>query len=186
MNPFRNSQKLEVYDYKWTQKLMPATIQDIFGDRILIHFDGLKKSRSLWMSCDSPHLYPRDYHKNLRRKQLFQPPITLSNFYNERSGVFDWINYLCHTNSIAAPASSFRPRKFNKFAPGMKIEIVDKLTPSLIRPATILNANEVFLTVLYEGFDKDYAYIVNDDDPDMHPPTWCARTLHTLEFPSSK
>lgn len=68
----------------------------------------------------------------------------------------------------------------------MAIEIVDLVLPSLIRIARIVNVKDNEIKVLYDGFDQDYAYWVEDDNPDIHPIGWCFKTSHPLEMPSSK
>lgn len=175
---------MEVFDNKWTKKLKIGTIADVLGDRILIHFDGHELSSSLWYPLDSPHLHPRDYHKKFDIEIEVEPHSDLYEFYVPDRQHFDWRRFLEQTRSIALPANILKPRKQKQFKTGMKIEIVDKVTPSLVRPATILKLNYFSIKVLYDGFDQAYAYSVDDDDSNIHPVDWCKRTGHKIEFPA--
>lgn len=84
------------------------------------------------------------------------------------------------------PEHAFCTRNPIDFAAGMLIEIVDKKNPFLIRPAKILMTYEYEIKVLFIGWPEEYAYWVDDDSPDIHPPGWCERTNHPLELPPSK
>lgn len=70
-----------------------------------------------------------------------------------------------------------------EFQVGMKLEVVDKKNPQLIRPASIVNVDEYSVKVLFEGWPERYAFWLTDDDPDLHPVYWCERTGHALEGP---
>lgn len=76
-------------------------------------------------------------------------------------------------------------RKAHAFQVGMKLEVVDRRNPQLIRPATIMDLIDFDVKVLYDGWPEGYAYWLSDDHPDMHPVNWCARTGHPLEPPPS-
>lgn len=63
----------------------------------------------------------------------------------------------------------------------MALEIVDKKNPSLIRPASIVMVDEYEIKVLFIGWPDTYAYWVDDDSPDIHPPNWARMTGHPIE-----
>jgi hypothetical protein len=66
----------------------------------------------------------------------------------------------------------------------MKLEVVDKVNPQLIRPATILCRNEYKIQVIFDGFDINYAYWLDDDSVDIHPINYCKLTEHPIEHPA--
>lgn len=63
----------------------------------------------------------------------------------------------------------------------MKLEMVDKKNPSLIRPSTVVGIDDYEIRVLFDGWPDFYAYWMADDHPDLHPVKWCERTEHPLE-----
>jgi lethal(3)malignant brain tumor-like protein len=96
---------------------------------------------------------------------------------------FTWQKYLSETVSRAAPEILFCTRKPFKFQPGMKLEVVDRKNPALIRPATILETNGYELKVLFDGWPSIYAFWMEDDSVDIHPVNWSLKTNHLIEFP---
>ena len=68
----------------------------------------------------------------------------------------------------------------------MKLEVVDKKNPSLIRPATITMVDEYEIKVLFLGWPETYAYWVDDDSPDIHPINWARKTGHPIDPPPVK
>lgn len=79
------------------------------------------------------------------------------------------------------PDHSFCTRNPIAFSVGMALEIVDKKNPSLIRPASIVMVDEYEIKVLFIGWPDTYAYWVDDDSPDIHPPNWARMTGHPIE-----
>ena len=65
----------------------------------------------------------------------------------------------------------------------MKLEIVDKRNPQLVRPATIVQVDDNTLHLSYDGWSPAYDITVEDDDYDIHPVGWCAKTGHPLQVP---
>jgi hypothetical protein len=53
--------KLEAIDKKNTVLICVATVVDIIGDRILIHFDGWEDSYDYWADPTSPYIKPVGY-----------------------------------------------------------------------------------------------------------------------------
>lgn len=68
----------------------------------------------------------------------------------------------------------------------MRLEVVDKKLPQLIRRARIIEVKSFKLKILFEGWPEDYAYWVEDDSPDIHPIGWCQATKHPIEITTSK
>lgn len=72
------------------------------------------------------------------------------------------------------------------FEVGVKVEVVDKRNPILIRVATIIEVDEFRVKVHFDGWSDSYDYWLDDDCPDIHPPGWCARTGHYISPPVGK
>jgi lethal(3)malignant brain tumor-like protein len=111
--------KLEVRrDENW----YAGTIVDIIGDRMLITFDGLYKNlEKAWYDFNSAFLRPCAGHNDLEDFDAFLPPSGVINF--------SWDEYLKTNKSNPVPASFFAHKIAipNKFEPGMKLEVVDKV-----------------------------------------------------------
>lgn len=112
--------KCEVYrDDFW----YAGTIVDILFDQVLITFDEpYEKVKCAWYGFNSSFLSACNSHKSLDDPYSFLPPCkTPENF--------KWDKYLKSTNSKAIPVEFFASRKCaeNKFEPGMKLEVVDKV-----------------------------------------------------------
>lgn len=97
------------------------------------------------------------------------------------NGTFDWETYLDEHKSDIAPRNAFAPRAPMGFKMGMKLELVDKKNPTLIRPSTVVGIDDYEIRVLFDGWPDDYAQWVADDHPDLHPINWCKLTGHPLE-----
>lgn len=68
----------------------------------------------------------------------------------------------------------------------MTIEIVDLVVPSIIRIAKIIDVQHNDIKVLYDGFDVNYAYWIENDSPDIYPVGWCLKTDHPITVPPGK
>jgi len=176
-NPLAVGMKVEV---KHGDFWYAATIIDVLNLRVLIRFDGIYEDFGCyWFDIYSPYLHPCNGHKTLEDENLFKPPFTSAK-------PFDWAEYLKTCNAIESPADFLlhKTRKPYQFEPGMKLEVVDKVNPQLIRPATILCRNEYKIQVIFDGFDINYAYWLDDDSVDIHPINYCKLTEHPIEHPA--
>ena len=68
----------------------------------------------------------------------------------------------------------------------MKLEVVDKRNPILIRVASVVDTDGHLIKVHFDGWADSYDYWLDDDSPDIHPPGWCAKTGHPLTPPICK
>jgi len=96
---------------------------------------------------------------------------------------FDWTKYLAETNSEPIPEDAFVRRPLLDFCINMIIEVVDIAVPRLLRIAKVVDVRGDELKIVYDGFDNDYAYWVEDDSPDIHPVGWSSKTNHPIEMP---
>lgn len=175
-NPFEIGMKLEADDLKNTRRVCVASITDKFNNRILVHFDGWDEKYDYWVDVDSPYIHPINWHKE-NGFSIIPPPEWLKKN-------FTWRKYLKQTKCKVLAKKKFpntRPRV--QFKIGMKLEVVDKKNPSLIRPATVISIDEYEIKVLFDGWSEQYAFWINDDSPNLYPVGWCESTGHELEPP---
>ncbi|MCL4130250.1 UNVERIFIED_CONTAM: hypothetical protein GTU68_023829 [Idotea baltica] len=173
---FRIGMKLEAEDRKngWT---CVATVGDLIDGRVLVHFDGWDKAFDAWFDAASPFIHPVGWCA--KNGVYLYPP---KDYPNSES--FNWPEYLQETNSTGVPARAFKTRAAREFRPDMKVEAVDKRNPMLARVATIADTSRAYKVLLhFDGWPDMYDYWVDDDSPDLHPPTWCAKTGHPLQPP---
>lgn len=101
----------------------------------------------------------------------------------KRKKPFNWTDYLKETNSKPVPNDAFVNRPIRDFIRNMTIEVVDLVVPRLIRIAKIVDVRGDELKIVYDGFDRNYEYWVEDDSPDIHPVGWSSKTKHPIEQP---
>ncbi|KAK8732011.1 hypothetical protein OTU49_007135 [Cherax quadricarinatus] len=174
-NNFRVGMKLEAEDRK-NMWVCVATVADVLDNRVLVHFDGWDKAFDIWNEVSSPYIHPVGWctENNI----VLHPP---NDYPNPES--FNWHEYLQETNSMAVPARAFKTRPPREFKKNMKLEVVDKRNPALIRVATIVDVQEYQLKIHFDGWGDEYDYWMDDDSPDIHPPSWCNKTAHLLQPP---
>jgi len=68
----------------------------------------------------------------------------------------------------------------------MKLEVVDKRNPILVRVATVVETEPYRIKIHFDGWSDVYDYWVDDDCPDLHPAGWCYKTGHPLTPPLCK
>ncbi|KAK6989534.1 lethal(3)malignant brain tumor-like protein 1 [Biomphalaria glabrata] len=173
---FRAGMKLEAVDKKNSSLICVATVTDTIGDRILIHFDGWEDLYDYWCDITSPSIHPVGWCKS-NGHSLSAPPE-----YGDKLD-FDWETYLAETKSTAVPARAFKTRSPVGFEKGMKVEVVDKRNPILVRAATVADVQEHRVLIHFDGWDNIYDYWIDDDSTDLHPIYWCAKTFHPLQSP---
>lgn len=171
-NPFKVGMKLETTR---DGKMYAASIIDVLHNRVLISPDGHEELGCVWLDIDSPYLHPINHHNTIADPECFIPP----------SRPFSWVEYLKATVSKAAPLTFFYDtRKPLDFEPGLKLEVVDCVNHQLVRPATVLRRNEYKIQIIFDGFDINFAYWLDDDSEDIHPINWCEKTSHPIEHPA--
>ncbi|KAA0192783.1 hypothetical protein HAZT_HAZT002382 [Hyalella azteca] len=171
----RPGMKLEAEDRKngW---ICVATIHDVLDDRVLIHFDGWGPTFDFWTQMSSPYIHPVGWCSENDMK-LSAP----QNYINPEA--FNWPEYLRETNSSAVPAKAFISRTPRSFKKDMKLEVVDKRNPMLVRVATVAEVYNYQVKIHFDGWDDMYDYWVDDHCEDLHPPSWCSKTGHPLQPP---
>ncbi|XP_053237876.1 lethal(3)malignant brain tumor-like protein 3 isoform X4 [Podarcis raffonei] len=200
---FRVGMKLEAVDKKNPAFICVATVTDIVDSRFLVHFDNWDESYDYWCEAASPHIHPVGWCKE-HRKTLVTP----RDYPHAKH--FSWEKYLEETSSLPAPARAFKvksqldQRAFQQwkdtiayntksltkkpshgFQKNMKLEVVDKRNPVLIRVATVVDTDDHRIKVHFDGWDSIYDYWIDADSPDIHPAGWCGKTGHPLQPPLS-
>uniref|UniRef100_A0A9J7YMT4 L3MBTL histone methyl-lysine binding protein 3 n=1 Tax=Cyprinus carpio carpio TaxID=630221 RepID=A0A9J7YMT4_CYPCA len=176
---FRVGMKLEAIDKKNPSFICVATIADMVDSRFLVHFDNWDESYDYWCDATSPYIHPVGWCQENGRT-LTTPP-----GYPEVKN-FSWERYLAETNSLPAPARAFKVKPPHSFQHNMKLEVVDKRNPALIRVATVVDTDEHRLRIHFDGWTDEYDYWMDADSPDIHPAGWCAKTGHPLQPPISE
>ena len=172
---FKIGDKLEAFDRKHHSLICVATIADIIGEHILIHFDGWEKDFDYWALSSSPYIHPVGWC-NANNKPLSPPP------NHDPSSPFVWSEYLKSSDSFAADASCFQPLS-KKFETGMKIEALDQRNTLLIRVATIIEVNDLQIKTHYDGWSSLYDDWFDVDSRDIHPINWCYHAGYPLHPP---
>ncbi|KAK2173394.1 hypothetical protein NP493_879g01071 [Ridgeia piscesae] len=175
---FRVGQKLEAVDKKHTALTCVATVADVLGDRILIHFDGWEDTYDYWCDPSSPYIHPMGWCQESGK------PLSPPNDWKDIDG-FTWEDYLAKTKTQAVAARAFKMRPANQFEVDMKLEAVDQRNPLLIRVASVSAIETHRIKIHFDGWAPAYDYWVDDDSPDIHPVGWCSKTLHQLTGPVS-
>ncbi|XP_067322873.1 lethal(3)malignant brain tumor-like protein 3 isoform X1 [Anolis sagrei] len=175
---FRVGMKLEAVDRKNPAFICVATVTDIVDSRFLVHFDNWDESYDYWCEAASPHIHPVGWCKE-HRKTLITPP----DYPHPKH--FSWEKYLEETSSLPAPARAFKVKPCHGFQKNMKLEVVDKRNPVLIRVATIADTDDHRIKIHFDGWDSIYDYWIDADSPDIHPAGWCGKTGHPLQPPLS-
>uniref|UniRef100_A0A671QEY8 Lethal(3)malignant brain tumor-like protein 3 n=1 Tax=Sinocyclocheilus anshuiensis TaxID=1608454 RepID=A0A671QEY8_9TELE len=171
---FRVGMKLEAIDKKNPSFICVATITDMVESRFLVHFDNWDESYDYWCDATSLYIHPVGWCQENGRT-LTTPP-----GYPDVKN-FSWEKYLAETNSLPAPARAFKVKPPHGFQLNMKLEVVDKRNPALIRVATVVHTDDHRLRVNFDGWTEEYDYWIDADSPDIHPAGWCAKTGHPLQ-----
>ncbi|XP_046327550.2 lethal(3)malignant brain tumor-like protein 3 isoform X2 [Haliotis rufescens] len=175
---FRVGMKLEAVDKKNVNLICVATVTDTLGEKVLIHFDGWEDSYDYWCDITSPFIHPVGWCQENAR--ALSPPFDTKDIEK-----FTWEDYLQQTKSSAVPARAFKPRPQVGFDPGMKVEVVDRRNPRLMRVATIAEAENYQVRIHFDGWSDVYDYYLEDDSLEIRPVGWCRKTGHVLEHPLS-
>lgn len=62
-NRFKPDMKLEAYDLRNSEKICVASVKDVIGNKVLIHFDGWDDVYDYWVPITSPHIHSINWHQ---------------------------------------------------------------------------------------------------------------------------
>ncbi|XP_031750144.1 lethal(3)malignant brain tumor-like protein 1 isoform X2 [Xenopus tropicalis] len=173
---FRVGMKLEAVDRMNPSLICVASVTDVIEDRFLVHFDNWGDTYDYWCDPSSPYVHPVGWCE--QHEKILTPPQD----YPDPEG-FSWGKYLSETKTVAVPAQAFHPRPPHGFKVDMRLEAVDRRSPSLICVASVVEVEEFRIKVHFDGWSHMYDFWLDADHPDLHPAGWSQRTGHPLQTP---
>ncbi|XP_002122746.2 lethal(3)malignant brain tumor-like protein 4 [Ciona intestinalis] len=174
LTKFELNDKLEAIDRQNSELICVATIIDMLGEHVLVHFDGWESEYDYWSRTSSALIHPVGWCQENGR--LLSPPQGFVGDY------FTWDQHLNETGRRAAPAECFECIQ-HEFEVGMKLEAVDPRNQSLVRIATVSEIEKHRIKVHFDDWNTIYDEWYDVDSFDIHPINWCQKTDHPLEPP---
>ncbi|KAM4623124.1 lethal(3)malignant brain tumor-like protein 1 isoform 2-T5 [Discoglossus pictus] len=168
--------KLEAVDRMNPSLICVASVTDVVENRFLVHFDNWGDTYDYWCDPSSPYVHPVGWC------QEHGKPLTPPQDYPDPEN-FTWDRYLAETGATAVPAQAFHTRPPHGFKVNMRLEAVDRRSPSLIRVASVVDVEECRIKIHFDGWSHLYDFWLDGDHPDLHPAGWCQRTGHPLQTP---
>ncbi|XP_063062817.1 lethal(3)malignant brain tumor-like protein 4 [Engraulis encrasicolus] len=173
---FQVGMKLEAVDRKNPCLVCVATVADVTDNRFLVHFDNWDDTYDYWCDASSPYIHPVGWCQDHGR------PLTAPQGHPNPEH-FLWEEYLEDNGASAVQSQAFCMKPPHNFQVNMRLEVVDKRNPMLIRVATIADTEDYRVKIHFDGWHEKFDFWVDSDLPDLHPVGWCARTGHPLEPP---
>ncbi|KFV99132.1 Lethal(3)malignant brain tumor-like 1 [Fulmarus glacialis] len=173
---FEVGMKLEAVDRMNPSLICVATVTDVVDNRFLVHFDNWDDTYDYWCDPSSPYIHPVGWC------QEHGKPLTPPQDYPDPDN-FTWEKYLKETGASAVPAWAFKVRQPHGFLVNMKLEAVDRRTPSFIRVASVEDVEDHRIKIHFDGWSHVYDFWIDADHPDIHPIGWCSKTGHPLQPP---
>ncbi|KAM6971548.1 lethal(3)malignant brain tumor-like protein 4 [Tautogolabrus adspersus] len=173
---FSVGMRLEAVDRKNPGLVCVASVADVIGDHLRVHFDKWDDTYDYWCDSSSPYIHPVGWCEEQGR------PLTAPQGHPSPEN-FLWEEYLQDTGSTAAPSSAFTLRAPHGFQVNHKLEAVDRRNPMLVRVATVTDTEDFRVKVHYDGWLQQFDIWCDSDLVDLHPVGWCQRTGHTLDPP---
>ncbi|KFW70851.1 Lethal(3)malignant brain tumor-like 1 [Pygoscelis adeliae] len=173
---FEVGMKLEAVDRMNPSLICVATVTDVVDNRFLVHFDNWDDTYDYWCDPSSPYIHPVGWC------QEHGKPLTPPQDYPDPDN-FTWEKYLKETGASAVPAWAFKVRPPHGFLVNMKLEAVDRRTPSFIRVASVEDVEDHRIKIHFDGWSHVYDFWIDADHPDIHPIGWCSKTGHPLQPP---
>ncbi|KFR13948.1 Lethal(3)malignant brain tumor-like 1 [Opisthocomus hoazin] len=173
---FEVGMKLEAVDRMNPSLICVATVTDVVDNRFLVHFDNWDDTYDYWCDPSSPYIHPVGWC------QEHGKPLTPPQDYPDPDN-FTWEKYLKETGASAVPAWAFKVRPPHGFLVNMKLEAVDRRTPSFVRVASVEDVEDHRIKIHFDGWSHVYDFWIDADHPDIHPIGWCSKTGHPLQPP---
>lgn len=108
-NTFEINQKLEAVDPQNSDLFCVCTIAEKCGFRLKLHFDCYSSLYDFWVDADSANIFPAGWCFKTGREIEWPHRKYCAN----RSGLFDWSEYLTKTKSQAAHPACFNGKHIN-------------------------------------------------------------------------
>ena len=165
-NLFKIGHRFEAIDPEHPALICVASVAQVQGFRILVHFDGFSKTHDFWENANSPNLFVAGWCESHRQKLMPPPGYQL----------WSWKTYLETNHAQAAPKEAFyhfkkppRPHEVAGWKIGQKLEAVDRSNTSLVCVATVTNVMDGRILIHFDGWDLDYDYWVTPSSPYVRP-----------------
>ncbi|XP_028158291.1 uncharacterized protein LOC114351322 [Ostrinia furnacalis] len=179
-NGFRVGMRMEAIDPQHPSMFCVASVAEVQGYRMRIHFDGYPDAYDFWANADSPDVFPPGFCERNARTLRPPPGHTVPGF--------SWPLYLKTVRAIAAPkhlfshatSSGFKP---NCFRVGMKLEAEDRKN-ELVCVASVADVLDGRLLVTFDSWDAMYDYWVEPSSPYIHPVGWAEENGVSLTPPN--
>ena len=168
--------RCEAVDRQNPELICVASIADILGPYVLVHFDGWDPCFDYWTLHDSNYIKPIGWCAE-NHKQLAIP------LGYEENTEFDWKKYLTSNNWKAADVSLFSDEK-HEFKSGMKLEVVDPRNQILLRVASIADIDDYRVKIHFDGWSEEYDLWIDADSSDLHPAGYSANAGEELLCPT--
>ncbi|KAF6204107.1 hypothetical protein GE061_002447 [Apolygus lucorum] len=180
-NLFKIGFKLEAIDPERQSLFCAATICDVQGHRVKVHFDGYSNKYDFWTNVDSPNIFPCGFCE--RHQIPLQPPAGF------KKNLFSWQTYHNTRKSRPAPLSWFQNYRLNNtstnmFRNGMKLEAVDRKNTQLICVSSVAGVLDNRILVHFDSWSDVYDYWVETSSPYIHPVGWCEERNRELTPPN--
>uniref|UniRef100_A0A146M3L5 Lethal(3)malignant brain tumor-like protein 3 n=1 Tax=Lygus hesperus TaxID=30085 RepID=A0A146M3L5_LYGHE len=180
-NLFKIGFKLEAIDPERQSLFCAATVSDVQGHRVKIHFDGYSNKYDFWTNIDSPNIFPCGFCE--RHQIPLQPPAGF------KKNSFSWQTYHNARKSRPAPLSWFQSYRLNNtstnmFRNGMKLEAVDRKNTQLICVSSVAGVIDNRILVHFDSWSDVYDYWVETSSPYIHPVGWCEERNRELTPPN--
>lgn len=182
--------KLEAVDRNNPPSFCVATVIQQVGHRVRIRYDGFGKdsSNDCWCNFQAEELHPIGWCA--QNGYPLQPPKGIN------STLEDWRTFLTQTltGALAAPHDLFRKTqehfqpRVHGFEIGMKLEVVHRVKPSIICPATVTKSLGPYyfaITTDYQDDVPSVTFCSHSDSPGIFPPGWCYRHQVELAVPAN-
>ncbi|XP_066092370.1 lethal(3)malignant brain tumor-like protein 1 [Saccopteryx bilineata] len=173
---FQVGMKLEAVDRMNPSLVCVASVTDVVDGRFLVHFDNWDDTYDYWCDPSSPYIHPVGWCQKQGK------PLTPPQDYPDPDS-FCWEKYLEETGASAVPTWAFKVQPPHSFLVNMKLEAVDRRSPSLIRVASVEDVEDHRIKLHFDGWSHAYDFWIDADHPDIHPAGWCSKTGHPLQPP---
>ena len=176
------AQKLEAVDPQRPGRICVASVAEVRGARLRLHWDGYGDSYDWWENADSPNLHPAGWCE--RHGQTLVPPkgFTSNNFH--------WPSYLSVCGeAVSAPEENFAPDPELELAgwqPGMKVEAAGPRSgpgQSQFCPATVTAVLAGRILIHLDGHGGGSDFWAEPGSSRVRPVQWAAANKQQLTPP---
>uniref|UniRef100_A0A8C5MPX2 Scm like with four mbt domains 2 n=1 Tax=Leptobrachium leishanense TaxID=445787 RepID=A0A8C5MPX2_9ANUR len=157
-----------------------VTVIENVGGRLRLRYVGLDEANACdqWLFYLDVRLRPVGWCQENQCRM--EPPIDICSLRSTSEWKFALEKSLCASAQYPLPVEVFKDHadlRTHSFTFGMKVEVVDPIEPSYIRPATITKVfNNLFFQVTMDDLRPDakqVSMLCHADSPGLLPVQWC-------------